>query len=295
MARRRRGRRKTLAGTVALCLAALLLFSVYVREGGSGPLHTVQLGAYEVLSPLREVTANALSPVSGAMENVSAAFDAGEEERLRSELSEAREQAALASSLEDENERLRRMLDGERDGYEYSPVARVLSPVGEQFTERVVIGVGASEGVQSGQPVVVGERTLIGRTTDQITEDTAEVRLVNDPNFAAGVRVVPPAEGEEEGDSEEESEAPRAEGLLRTDWRGDLGVEYVDRDARAEEGDFVVTSGRAGEFALLFPPDLLLGTVSSARSEDIDQYQQVEVEVAGRPDDAQQVRVILDW
>lgn len=291
MARRGRGKRKTLAGMVALCLAALLLFSVYVREGGSGPLHTVQLGAYEMLTPVREVAGTAISPVSSAADSVSAALDTSEEQRLRSELSEARDQASLASSLEEENERLRRMLEGERGGYEYSPLARVLSPVGEQFTERMVIGVGAADGVESGQPVVLGERTLIGRTTDQITEDTAEVRLVNDPNFAAGVRIVPPADGEQS----EDSEAPSAEGLLRTDWRGDLGVEYVSRDARVEEGDYVVTSGRAGEFALLFPPDLLLGTVSSARSEDIDQYQQVEVDVAGRPDDAQQVRVILDW
>lgn len=291
MARRGRGKRKTLAGMVALCLAALLLFSVYVREGGSGPLHTVQLGAYEMLTPVREVAGTAISPVSSAADSVSAALDTREEQRLRSELSEARDQASLASSLEEENERLRRMLEGERGGYEYSPLARVLSPVGEQFTERMVIGVGAADGVESGQPVVLGERTLIGRTTDQITEDTAEVRLVNDPNFAAGVRIVPPADGEQS----EDSEAPSAEGLLRTDWRGDLGVEYVSRDARVEEGDYVVTSGRAGEFALLFPPDLLLGTVSSARSEDIDQYQQVEVDVAGRPDDAQQVRVILDW
>lgn len=291
MARRGRGKRKTLAGMVALCLAALLLFSVYVREGGSGPLHTVQLGAYEMLTPVREVAGTAISPVSSAADSVSAALDTREEQRLRSELSEARDQASLASSLEEENERLRQMLEGERGGYEYSPLARVLSPVGEQFTERMVIGVGAADGVESGQPVVLGERTLIGRTTDQITEDTAEVRLVNDPNFAAGVRIVPPADGEQS----EDSEAPSAEGLLRTDWRGDLGVEYVSRDARVEEGDYVVTSGRAGEFALLFPPDLLLGTVSSARSEDIDQYQQVEVDVAGRPDDAQQVRVILDW
>lgn len=291
MARRGRGKRKTLAGMVALCLAALLLFSVYVREGGSGPLHTVQLGAYEMLTPVREVAGTAISPVSSAADSVSAALDTSEEQRLRSELSEARDQASLASSLEEENERLRRMLEGERGGYEYSPLARVLSPVGEQFTERMVIGVGAADGVESGQPVVLAERTLIGRTTDQITEDTAEVRLVNDPNFAAGVRIVPPADGEQS----EDSEAPSAEGLLRTDWRGDLGVEYVSRDARVEEGDYVVTSGRAGEFALLFPPDLLLGTVSSARSEDIDQYQQVEVDVAGRPDDAQQVRVILDW
>jgi hypothetical protein len=36
-----------------LCLAVLVLFTAYVREGDSGPLHTVQLGAYEVLYGIR--------------------------------------------------------------------------------------------------------------------------------------------------------------------------------------------------------------------------------------------------
>lgn len=284
-------------GILALCFAALLLFTVYVREGGSGPLHTVQLGAYEVLHPVRELADEALSPLAGAAGRVSGALSTGDEDELEGEVREYRERAARASVLEDENERLRGLLRAERSGYEYSSAARVLSPVGEQFTERLVIAAGSDEGVESGQPVVVGERTLIGRTTGQITSDTAEVRLANDPNFAAGARVLPPESGGGAPDPTQggETDEPYAEGLLRTNWRGVLGVEYVDREARAREGDFVVTSGRAGEFSLLFPPDLLLGTVSSVSSEDIDQYQRVGVEAAERPDDVQQVRVILDW
>lgn len=284
-----------MAALVVLCVAALVLFTVYVREGDSGPLHAVQLGAYEVLRPVRDAMGVAASPLSGTAGRVSGALSGGDEEDLRRELRGYRERASQAAALEEENERLRRMLDGEEPGYEYGPLAEVISPVGEQFTERMVVDIGSGQGVESGQPVVVGERTLVGRTTGRITANTAEVMLVGDPNFAAGVRIVPPENDPEEGGASTGSRDPLAEGLLRTDWRESLVVEYVDREARAGEGDFVVTSGRAGERKLLFPPGLLVGTVSSVGSEDIDQYQEVRVEPAERPDDAQQVRVILDW
>lgn len=294
MARRTRRNRaggRGVAGLVVLGLAALVMFTVYVREGDSGPLHAVQLGAGEALRPVRAAASAAVSPVSEAADGLSD----GEEEELRKELREYRERAAGAAALKDENERLRRMLDGEQPGYEYGPLARVVSPVGGQFTERVVVDIGARQGVESGQPVVVGERTLIGRTTGRITDNTAEVMLVDDPNFAAGVRLVPPDGTRDETGLAPGSPPPLAEGLLRTDWREDFVVEYVDREARVESGDFVVTSGRAGERRLLFPPGLLVGTVSSAGSEDIDQYQKVLVEAAERPENVQQVRVILDW
>jgi rod shape-determining protein MreC len=294
MRRRKRGGGRGVAGLIALCLAALVLFTVYVREGDSGPLHTVQLGAYEILRPAREAVGTVMSPLAGAGDRVSGAFAAGEEEALKSELRDYREQAAGAAALKDENERLRRMLDGGDSGYEYGPLARVISPVGEQFTERMVIDIGSEQGVESGQPVVVGERTLVGRTTGRITAETAEVMLVGDPNFAAGVRIVPPREAQT-GKDGTVAEAPLGTGLLRNHWRDSLIVEYVDREARAKKGDFVVTSGRAGERKLLFPPGLLVGTVSSVGSEDIDQYQEVRVKPVERPQDVHQVRVVLDW
>lgn len=294
MARRKRSGSRGVVGLVALCVVALLLFTLYVRGGNSGPLHTVQLGAYEILRPVREAVGSVAAPVSGVSDRVSGAVSPGEEEGLREDLRGYREQAAEAAALKEENERLRRMLDGDNAGYEYAPLAEVISPVGEQFTERMVIDVGSEQGVESGQPIVVGERTLIGRTTGRITPQTAEVMLVGDPSFAAGVRIAPPP-GESSDDGGDLEEAPLATGLLRNHWREDLVVEYVDRETRVEKGDFVVTSGRSGERELLFPPGLLVGTVSSVGSEDIDQYQEVQVESAERPEDFDQVRVILDW
>jgi len=284
------------------------LFTVYVREEDSGPLHTVQLGAAEVLRPVRGLVGLVASPFVTAREAVERALDSGEKKALEERAQKYEGNAAQAARLRQENERLRKLLKGERASFEYSPLARVVAPVGGQLTERAVIDIGADEGVKPEQPVVVGDNVLVGRTTSQITPNTAEVLLVTDPTFAAGVRIVPPAAPERttsgESTSREEttprettiSEEPSsAEGLLRSNWEGYLGVDYVNLSAEAEQGDFVVTSGRAGEKELLFPPGLLVGTIESVSSQDIDQYKKIVVTPTAKVDDLYEVRVITDW
>ena len=305
---------------ITLCVASLVLFTIYVKEDDSGPLHTVQLGAAEVLRPVRGLFGLATSPFSAASERVEGALDASEKKELEARALEYEEGAAEAARLRDENERLRELLDGERPSFTYSPLARVVAPVGGQLTERVVINVGSDHGVRPEQPVVVGNNTLIGRTTERVTPNTAEVLLVTDQNFAAGVRILPPKASQGETDEESttagestsgESAAEDAsaaserepdfgagshgEGLLMTSWEGYLGVDYVDLNADAEQGDFVVTSGRAGGRELLFPPGLLVGTVESVSSQDINQYKNIVVAPAAEADDLQDVRVIVDW
>jgi rod shape-determining protein MreC len=310
----------SLVALITLCVASLVLFTIYVKEDDSGPLHTVQLGAAEVLRPVRGLFGLATSPFSAASERVEGALDASEKKELEARALEYEEGAAEAARLRDENERLRELLDGERPSFTYSPLARVVAPVGGQLTERVVINVGSDHGVRPEQPVVVGNNTLIGRTTERVTPNTAEVLLVTDQNFAAGVRILPPKASQGETDEESttagestsgESAAEDAsaaserepdfgadshgEGLLRTSWEGYLGVDYVDLNADAEQGDFVVTSGRAGGRELLFPPGLLVGTVESVSSQDINQYKNIVVAPAAEADDLQDVRVIVDW
>jgi rod shape-determining protein MreC len=305
---------------ITLCVASLVLFTVYVKEDDSGPLHTVQLGAAEVLRPVRGLFGLATSPVFAASERVEGALDASEKRELEARALEYEEGAAEAARLRDENVRLRELLDGERPSFTYSPLAHVVAPVGGQLTERVVINVGSDDGVRPEQPVVVGNNTLIGRTTNRVTPNTAEVLLVTDQNFAAGVRILPPKSSQGETDAESttsgestsgESTADEAsgtserepdfgadshgEGLLRTSWEGYLGVDYVDLNADAEQGDFVVTSGRAGGRELLFPPGLLVGTAESVSSQDINQYKNIVVTPAAEAEDLQDVRVIVDW
>ena len=280
-----------LAALVILCVTSLALFTIYVKEGDSGPLHTVQLGASEVLRPVRGLLGFVASPFSAASERIGNVMDVEEKRELEEKALGYEEGAAEAARLRQENERLRQLLNGQSPSFTYSPLASVVAPVGGQLTKRVKINVGTNDGVQPEQPVVVGNNTLIGRTTNQVTPNTAEVLLITDQSFAAGVRIVPPSGS---GD-DESSDNSHGEGLLRTSWEGYLGVDYVDLSAEAEQGDFVATSGRAGERELLFPSGLLVGTVESASSQDIDQYKKIVVAPAVKANDLQEVRVITDW
>ena len=294
-----------LAALFILCVACLALFTVYVKEGdcttegNCGPLHTVQLGAAEVLSPVRSVAAAAIEPFQETRERVESVFDTSDEEALQRELQESQGLAAQASRLERENARLRELLKGERSFYEYGPLARVVAPVGDQFTNRVQIDVGSEDGIKPQMPVVVGENTLVGRTTEHVSRSTAQVMLVTDREFAAGVRIVPPAQFDPSSDRLSQAvtagNVSYGEGLLKTNLEGYLGVEYVDLSSRAEEDDYVVTSGRAGSRQLLFPPGLLVGTIESVSSQDTVQYKTIVVEPAMSPDDLEEVRVITDW
>ncbi len=299
MKQRAKQRRAIAAASLLFIVVAVVgvLTAAYAKEGNSGPLHTVQLGAAEVLRPLYSAFSALARPFEGLGDKVDGAFS-DEEERLRRELAEREAAAARASFLAWENARLRGLLEGERKAYEYGPLARVIAPVGEQFTKRVTIDVGTEDGVGPNEPVVVGQNTLVGRTTD-VYRNTARVVLLTDRSFAAGVRIVPPSEFDpasgEVSPAVTAENLPYGQGLLRTDLEGYLEVDLVLRNTRAEEGDFVVTRGRAGGRELLYPPGLYVGTVESSSAQDADQYKKIVVEPAMNPDDIEEVRVITDW
>ena len=304
MGRRKSSAASGLAALCALCVVSLVLFTVYVKEGDCsvqgecGPLHTVQLGAAEVLQPVRGVVGALFSPIRETADRVGHAFDNSEEEQLRVRVRDTEALAAQASRLERENERLRGLLNGQRVAYEYGPLARVVAPVGDQFTERIVINVGTEDRIKDNQPVVVGENTLVGRTTD-VSRNTAQVLLLTDRMFAAGVRIVPPAEfdpaSREISPVVTAENVPYGQGMLKTSLEGYLGVDYVNRGLRTEEGDYVVTSGRAGGRDLLDPPGLYVGSVESVTSQDIDQFKKIVVDPAMNANDLEDVRVIVGW
>lgn len=304
MGRRKSGAAGGLAAFFALCVVSLALFTVYVKEGDCataaecGPLHTVQLGAAEVLRPVRGAVGTVSEPVAETGERVQSALDKGDEERLERRVRELEELAADNSRLASENARLRELVNGEREAYRYGPLGQVVAPVGDQFAERVMINVGTEDGVEANKPVVIGDSTLVGRTAD-VSKNTARIVLVTDQEFAAGVRVVPPAEFDpasgELTPAVTDEDVPFGEGALATDLEGNLGVEFVPRSSRAEEGDYVVTSGRTGNRESLYPPGLLVGAILSSSSQDIEQYKTIVVDPAMDPEDLQEVRVILDW
>ncbi len=298
MGHKRSGAASGLAALLILCVTSLTLFTIYVKEGEDGPLHTIQLGAAEVLQPMRSGVSAVTSPLDSVRGRVEGAFEGDKTDELRLERRESDAAVAELSRLRRENERLREMVDGSRSTYEYGPLARVVAPVGDQFSERIRLNIGTKEGIKPEMPVVVGDNLLVGRTMS-VTENTSEVLLVTDPEFKAGVRIVPPdAIDPNTGEltaQETEEGVPFGQGLLGTTWESYLGIELVNLGDRAEKDDFVVTSGRAGDKELLYPPGLLVGKVESSTATDIDQFKKIVVTPAVKPEELEEVRVIVGW
>lgn len=286
---------RSLAVLAALVFASLLLFTFYVKEETAGPLHTVQLGASEVLRPLQSGADLVSVPLGRVGDGVSEVVNGDEEQKLEQKANRSEELASRVATLERENERLRGLLQGDQQSYQYAPLARVISPIGNQFAEKVVINVGTEEGIRPQQPVVVGDSTLAGRTTGRITAHTAEVMLITDQSFAAGARTVSPPEDQEKPSPGEFEGSGGGEGLLRTSLEDALVLDYVSLSAKVEKGDFVVTSGRSGDRELVFPPGLLIGKVKSVSSQDTDQFKKIVVEPTVNPREIEEVRVITDW
>jgi rod shape-determining protein MreC len=239
---------------VALIVTSLVLLSAHFSEADSGPLHAIQRGVATVLSPLEEVASQALKPARDLINWFDETFDArGENDQLREDLAEAREQLAQAQTAVGENEQFRALLGLDRDelaGFvpAYKPVtARVISRSPSVINATLGVDAGSGDAVEVDDPVVSGDG-LVGRVTE-VTDSSAQVQLITDPRNAVSARVLP--EGPQ-GIVEPVAGDP-----------DDLRLEFVEDEDEVEEGQMLVTAGwSTGEISSAYPYGIPIGEVT---------------------------------
>ncbi|MCA9903030.1 MAG: rod shape-determining protein MreC, partial [Anaerolineae bacterium] len=107
----------------------------------------------------------------------------------------------------------------------------------------IIINKGARDGIAAGMPVVTGQG-LVGRVI-RVSADAAQVLLITSPSSAVSARV----------------QSSRAEGSVVGEVNGVLTMRFIPLEADVQVGDIIITSGLGGNF----PPDIILGQVSSVR------------------------------
>jgi rod shape-determining protein MreC len=257
-------RRRAVLGLLVVC--SLILLTAYFGESPSSPLHSVQRGFLEVVSPVQDGASRALKPVRDLFGWFGDTMDAKEErDQLREELEEARrtaiEHEAAARQVEEYEKLLG--LDDELGLDEMGPVAaRVITRSPTLWYSTVTINKGTSDGVQVDQPVLNGDG-LIGTVT-AVTSSSAVVTLITDHtsgvsavvNESGVAGVVQPAVGKPD----------------------DLLLEFIRRGDRIEEGQTIVTAGsRSQRYESLFPPGIPVGEVTEVDDVELDVYQRVHV------------------
>jgi rod shape-determining protein MreC len=262
-------RRRAILGL--LVGASLILLTAYFGESPSSPLHAVQRGIVEVLSPIQSGASKVLSPVGDVAGWFSSTFRAKSQvTQLTKENHQLTKQLDAAQYAEFQNAQLRKVVKldtGVGDIKAYSPVTG--SVIGRNLNlwdQTIEVNVGSSAGVKDGDPVVgsgglVGDVSTVGSNYSIVTELTSDKfavpALVEDAKGDTGM--LQPAVG-------------NPEELLLTS----LGT-----DAQVNSGQQVVTAGfkdsanpKLGD---LYPAGIPIGQVSNANQNTLINNQQVTV------------------
>ena len=136
------------------------------------------------------------------------------------------------------------------------------------FMHYVIINRGSDDGLRRGMPVVT-QQGLVGQISAVIA-DAARVQLINDPGSTVNVLL-----------QEAETEAVLMGGIT-----GELTFELIPQSAILQSGDLIVTSGYGGSY----PANLLVGQVSTIRSNAYDLFQSSSVQPAV---DFSQLEIVL--
>ncbi len=133
--------------------------------------------------------------------------------------------------------------------------ANVINVDESGFLRTITVDRGTRDGIAVGMPVVTGQG-LVGRVI-QVTANAARVMLVIEPSSAVSARL----------------QSSRIEGTVRGQASGALLMDMLPLDSQVSSGDLVITSGLGGNF----PPDLVIGQVTSARLAPNGLNQQAQV------------------
>jgi rod shape-determining protein MreC len=253
-----------------LVAVSLILLTAYFGESPSSPLHSVQRGIVEVLSPIQEGASKALKPVRDIAGWFSGTLRAkSQRDQLIKQNQKLTAELALAQGAQLQNQQLSRLvgLDNSIGVSRYQPVAtHVISRDPTLWYATVEVDKGAADGVRVNDPVI-GDRGLVGKISE-VAANVSVVTLITDHSSAVTAQVQDPG-----GDTGVLVPAVGNPG-------NQLLLQYLPRQAPIQAGQQVVTAGfKSGSLDSLFPPGIPIGTVASASQSDLINNGQVTVNV----------------
>ena len=227
---------------VVLLAVALVLTTVYAREGESGPLHSIQGAVGSLVSPAQLAGSAVGATVNSASTALSdATADESTLSALREQNQQLRQLLANADEYRVEAERLQGLLNMKTESGVEGIAAQVVGKSLEAWDQSITIAAGTADGVESGM-TVMGQSGVIGQVS-RADEHRSVVRLLTDPNSGAAVMI----------------QSSRAGGIVSGSLEGLLYLEDIDTSQIPEVGDVVLTSGLGGSYQA----GLIVGTVVS--------------------------------
>jgi rod shape-determining protein MreC len=247
--------RSTRVLVVALVSISLVTITVDYREGTDGPLASLGDGALAVVSPLQEAVSKVTHPIGNffstlfRLPSIRHDRDVLRErvDMLETQLAEGRADQARLDELE--------ALIGVQESLGIrieTTGAQVIANGVSNFEWTITIDKGSSDGIHENMPVIASAG-LVGHVVNVGTSSSV-VQLIIDPDSSVAGRL----------------DVSRQTGLLSGDGPADLQMSLVEPTVEVAPDEHVVTAGYriAGVAESLYPPNVLIGTVSRVLDED---------------------------
>jgi rod shape-determining protein MreC len=251
--------------------ASLILLTAYFGAPQSSPLHAVQRGIVEVLSPIQTGASKVLSPVSDVAGWFSSTFRAKSQvTRLTKENHQLTKELAAAQYAEIQNAQLRKVVKLDTDVTDLNAYAPVTADVtGRDLSvwwEQIEVDKGSADGVRAGDPVV-GPGGLVGDVSS-VGSNFSIVREITNDKFAAAALV-------------EDSAGDTGELMPAIGNPNELLLTSLPPHAQINQGQLVVTAGFKDStdprIHDLYPPGIHIGQVSNADQNTLINDQEITV------------------
>jgi rod shape-determining protein MreC len=247
---------------LAFVALSIVVITLDFRQSPGGPLERAKDISAAIVAPIQRGISAVFRPVGNFFSSVSDLTSLrSENERLKNELEQAQADVAEAKAVTDENESLRAFHDLDASWLTMDTVtATVIANSPGNYKWAYLIDKGRNDGIRPDMAVIDSTPGLVGKVV-RVTDDTATILLLIDPQAAARARV--------EG-------AQRYTGVVRGNGAAEeLSLEFIDSNASVAVGDEVVTSGYDEG---VFPPSIPIGRVTSVSGEGAGSTQDITVE-----------------
>ena len=256
----RRGAGRPLVLAV-LIVAALIVTTVWYREGDDGPLHAARRVVVAVSQPFETVGTWVATPFRGFGNWVgSLGVNSADYASLKDQNQQLKERLAALEEAKLENDRIRALVDFAKAQDVPTIGARIIGRPTDSRQRSIVIDRGTSSGVQKGDTVVAAGG-LVGQVVE-VTPFDAQVRLITDS--ASGVAVL--------------VQRTRVNGIVRGALEAPLELDFVQTQVAPVVGDVLVTSGLGGTY----PKGIVVGEVTAVSAPEAGLY--AAITVASRVD-----------
>jgi rod shape-determining protein MreC len=246
---------------VGLVVAALIVTTLWYREGDAGPLHMLRRGTVAVSQPFAVAGTFLTTPiraVGGWLGGLG--MSRSDYEALKAQNLSLKQRLAALEEARLENERIRALVDFANTQDLKTVGARVIGRPTDTRQRSILIDRGTSSGVEKGDAVIAAGG-LVGQVVD-ITPWSARVLLITDADSGVAVLV----------------QRTRVNGIVRGSLQGPLQLEFVGKSAAPVIGDVLLTSGLGG----VYPKDIVVGEVTEVSAQQTDLF--TSITVASRVD-----------